>query len=504
MSALERSWTSAGPPPASHRPTTTPALASASSASPQPAILRTRALTTPVCRRLRKGVNRTDAAAAPGYRPADGDAPPSELARLVARPRRSPRPRSSRRTCAGSRRSTARSTRSWRSTPSARSPPRARSTPGAAPDGPLRGVPFTVKDNLEAAGLAMAIGEPERAGVVPSADATVVRADARRGRDPARQDQLPALRRRDRDRQPGLRAHEQPLRPRAHAGRQQRRRGGDRRGGRAPRSASAPTRARACACPAHFCGLAAIKPTRGPRAGHRRDRRRGADRRARRPAHAGRRRSRAAWPTSRSLLRVIAGPDGRDGGVAPVPLGDPAAVDLRGLRVAAFGRARPRARRRGDGAACSTARPRRCARRAPTVEEAAPPSGGHDLTIEVWRSYGGELDSLGLYRLLRRWDAYRTEMLAWGERYDLLLSPVFGGPAPPHGDAREPRRRRPDGLHHAAQPHGLAGRDRALRQLARGAADRRPARRRARGATTSRSRPPRRSSGRSAAGGLRA
>ena len=33
-------------------------------------------------------------------------------------------------------------------------------------------------------------------------------------------------------------------------------------------------------------------------------------------------------------LRVIAGPDGRDGGMVPLATGDPAAVDLRGLRVA--------------------------------------------------------------------------------------------------------------------------------------------------------------------------
>ena len=43
-----------------------------------------------------------------------------------------------------------------------------------APAGPLHGVPFTVKDNIAAAGLPMAIGAPERAGVVPDADATVV------------------------------------------------------------------------------------------------------------------------------------------------------------------------------------------------------------------------------------------------------------------------------------------------------------------------------------------
>jgi len=40
--------------------------------------------------------------------------------------------------------------------------------------GPLHGVPFTVKDNIAATGLAMAIGVPERARTIPAADATAV------------------------------------------------------------------------------------------------------------------------------------------------------------------------------------------------------------------------------------------------------------------------------------------------------------------------------------------
>src|SRR3954469_20404045 len=32
--------------------------------------------------------------------------------------------------------------------------------------GPLHGVPFSVKDNISAAGVVMAIGDPQRAGVV--------------------------------------------------------------------------------------------------------------------------------------------------------------------------------------------------------------------------------------------------------------------------------------------------------------------------------------------------
>ena len=51
---------------------------------------------------------------------------------------------------------------------------RARELDAGPPAGPLHGVPFTVKDNLAAAGIPMAIGAPERAGVVPAQDATVV------------------------------------------------------------------------------------------------------------------------------------------------------------------------------------------------------------------------------------------------------------------------------------------------------------------------------------------
>ena len=95
-----------------------------------------------------------------------------------------------------------------------------------APDGLLHGVPFTAKDNLEAAGLPMAIGVPERRArrARPRRDRGRPAAGGRR--DPRRQDELPAVRRGHRDRQRGVRPHEQPVRPGAHGGREQRRRGG--------------------------------------------------------------------------------------------------------------------------------------------------------------------------------------------------------------------------------------------------------------------------------------
>ena len=87
------------------------------------------------------------------------------------------------------------------------------------------------------------------------------------------------------------------------------------------------------------------------------------------------------------------------------------------------------------------------------VEEARPPAGGHELTIEVWASYGG-LSAAGLYDLLRRWDAYRAGMLAFAERYDLILSPVFPEPARPHGTMNVPGEMDPTSY---TTPHSLTG-----------------------------------------------
>ena len=187
--------------------------------------------------------------------------------------------------------------------------------------------------------------------------------------------------------------------------------------------------------PAHFCGLAAIKPTarRIPLTGILDDEGQvGAlsDPRTQ------------PGPMARSvadvalLLRIVAGPDGRDGGVAPGPRGDPADGAVAGLRSAvhtAAGRGRPTP----DTVATVLEAAAVLRAAGATVEDAPPPAGGHELTVEVWASYGG-LSAAGLYGLLRRWDAFRTEMLAFAERYDVVLSPVFPDPARPHGTMNVP------------------------------------------------------------------
>ena len=41
-----------------------------------------------------------------------------------------------------------------------------------------------------------------------------------------------------------------------------------------------------------------------------------------------------------------------------------------------------------------------------------------------------------LYGILRRWNAYRTAMLRFMADRDLILCPVFAGPAPRHGEVK--------------------------------------------------------------------
>jgi amidase len=317
---------------------------------------------------------------------------------------------------------------------------------GRGPDGPLRGVPFTAKDNLEAAGLPMAIGDPARSDVIADADATVVRRMREAGAILLGKTNCPPY--------GGGIETDNPVYGRTSNPYDPARTTGGSSGGEAAIVAAAGSAlglgtdsGGSVRLPAHFCGLAALKPTAGrvPVTGVIDDEGQiGAlgDGRTQVGVLA-----RGVADVALGL-RAIAGPDGRDGGLAPVPLAEPGAVA--GLRVAAFGELDDA---HADAATLGVLADAAGALReaGAVVEEATPPGGGHDLTVEVWRSYG---DAAIGYGLLRRWDAYRAAMLAWGERYDLLLCPVCDGAAPPHGGLANR-----DGVDPAcfATPHSLTG-----------------------------------------------
>ena len=166
------------------------------------------------------------------------------------------------------------------------------------------------------------------------------------------------------------------------------------------------------------------------------------------------------------VLAIIAGVDWRDSGVIPMPLADPTSVELRGLRVACYA---------DDGMAPPTAETSQAVRDAAraladagaVVEETRPPDldQGWDITQRYWRS--AELTGKEIERLMLDWDGFRTAMLGFVERYDLILCPVADEPAVPLGGGGQWQ------LLPALQPDRVSLRRGAGRDVARGPADRR-------------------------------
>ncbi len=292
--------------------------------------------------------------------------------------------------------------------------------------GPLSGVPFTVKDTFAVAGWPLELGDPERAGERAVADATVVSRLRAAGAILIGKTNCPPY-------GGGIETDNRVTGRTSNPFDLARTCGGS-SGGEAAAIASGASAfgigtdsGASVRLPAHFCGLAALKPTAGrvPLTGVVDDMG---------PLGSLSDPRTQVGPLARSvadvalLLTLIAGPDGRDGGVAPVPLRPPGLA--RGLRVAVLvddGLAPPDDDTRSVVALAAAALEDAEA----LVEEAAPPGGGHALTIEVWGSYGSGAIA---YDLLRRWDAYREAMLGFGEGFDLILSPVFPSAAPRHGE----------------------------------------------------------------------
>jgi amidase len=298
------------------------------------------------------------------------------------------------------------------------------------PVGPLHGVPFTAKDNFETAGIITAIGVEERASVVPAQDATAVARLKAAGAILLGKTNCPPW--------GGGSETENEVYGRTNNPYDLTRSVSGSSGGEAAIIAAGGS---ACGIgsdsggsirdPAHFCGLAALKPTAGliPVTGVLDDEGRigvTSDPRTQ------------VGPIARSvadvsiLTSLLAGPDGIDAGCVPVPFRSSRAASVRGLRIAVYDdnglvTSAP------DTIATVRAAADALANAGVTVEETNHPAGGHELTREIWRSYDGEVTSLDVYRLLRRWDAYRSEMLRWLTDWDGILCPVYPTAAHAHG-----------------------------------------------------------------------
>jgi amidase len=324
--------------------------------------------------------------------------------------------------------------------------------------GPLHGVPFTLKDAIESAGVTSTGGTLGRRTFVPSQDATVVR----RLRDAGaillgktncpefgwawESDNLIYGRTNnpwDLSLSPGgssggesaiIAAGGSPFGLGSDAGGSVR-------------------------FPANCTGIASIKPTSGrvPRTGHY-------------PGPGGT--LDALWqigPLARQvedlslILEIISGPDFRDAAIVPMPLGDPRKVDLKSLRVAFFS---------DNGIVSPTPEIAEAVRTAAwklpgsvsAIEEIRPP--GIEQTYEIFLGLfcadgGAALEGLvqaagttEIHPLMKRvleiqranamttaqfgalvgrWDGFKTALLAFMEKFDVLISPVCSFAGMVHG-----------------------------------------------------------------------
>ena len=130
---------------------------------------------------------------------------------------------------------------------------------------------------------------------------------------------------------------------------------------------------------------------------------------------------------------LIAGEDGRDSGVIPMPIGDADAVVLRGLRLATY---------TDDGEATPIKEIAEAVQTAASalsdagvaVDETRPSclSYARGITERYWKR--NALSGTEVERLFADWDRFRSAMLAFMARYDVILCPVDARPAPRHGE----------------------------------------------------------------------
>jgi amidase len=311
--------------------------------------------------------------------------------------------------------------------------------------GPLHGVPFTAKDVFDTAGVETTAGIPDRIGMVPKEDAEAVARMRRVGAILLGKTNVP----------PGGSGGvtDNPIHGRTRNPYDSARSPAGSSGGEAAIQAvgGSPVglgsdSGGSLRVPAHYCGVAALKPTTGrvPNTGA-----------FGQPGGLTDTRTQIG-PLSRfvqdlaPILDIVAGPDGCDGGVVPMPLGDPKAVEPSGLRIAFY---------TNDGFTPTTHDTEAAVRNAvnalaatgSAVTEACPEHIGEDALDISQRYWGwGELKGGESVRLLTDWDAFRTRMLAFMESVDIIVCPTAPGPAAFHGEAL-------DMMFHYTLPFSLTG-----------------------------------------------
>lgn len=323
--------------------------------------------------------------------------------------------------------------------------------------GPLHGVPMTIKDSLDTAGVISTGGTKGRASLVPGQDATVVLRLRAAGAILLGKTNTPEL---TLSGETDNLVYGRTNNPYDLA----RTPGGSSGGagaiiatGGSPLDIGSDTGG-SIRLPAHFCGIAGLKPTSGrvPRTGHIVPFGMGAVDALTQLGPM------ARYVEDLSLiLPIIAGVDWRDPAIVPMPLGDPKTVSLTGLRVAMYtnnGLMAPTPATAAAVHAAAAALVEAGAR----VEEDRPAM--LERTVDLANNLSGSDGRAWVRRLLQRAstvemhpllqqrfdeatavevgeftatleevDRFRSAMLSFMEQYDVILSPTCAYPAPPHG-----------------------------------------------------------------------
>ena len=325
--------------------------------------------------------------------------------------------------------------------------------------GPLHGVPFTIKDSLDTAGLITTAGSAGWSNRIPERDATVVARLRAAGGILIGKTNTPEFTWSDETDNLVFGRTSNPYDLSRTPGGSSGGAGAIVAAGGSPFDIGSDT-GDSIRQPAHVCGIAGLKPTSGrvPRTGHS-------------PGYRGILESLTQLgPMARRvddlvlLLPIIAGPDGEDPHVAPVTLGRPADVPIARLKVAFFTDNGVRTPTQETIATVKTAA-QALEEAGARVEERVPPDVGEvfDLWDRLIRADGyawlkrlisaAGTPGLGSYAsaawitadaplpgdeltaLVERVDGVRARMLRWIADIDLVVCPAMPQPAIHHGDS---------------------------------------------------------------------
>jgi amidase len=318
--------------------------------------------------------------------------------------------------------------------------------------GPLHGVPFTIKDSLDTAGIISTGGTKGRSTFVPSQDATVVARLRRAGAILLGKTNTPELTFSFETNNEVYGRTNNPYDLLLTSGGSSGGAAAIIAAGGSPLDIGSDTGG-SIRVPSHFCGITCIKPTSGrvPRTGHIV------------PFGLGLLDSLTTLgPMARYVedlalcLSIISGIDWKDPAIVPMSLGDPGAVELKRLRVAFF---------TDNGIRTPTAQTIQAVEKAADVlsdtvmqtEEGRPDAvvRSLDLFYRLWSAYAepwhqkllleaGTIEriepsenektipAMMLADLSEDLDRFRSDMLSFMEGHDAIVCPVNAYPAMPH------------------------------------------------------------------------